>query len=255
MNSKAIARYAYIIAIILCAYLLDAVISTALPIRIAVCTIVAVLTVCQMFDLKTAVFASTAFGVISLLMAFLFPNITSPVFMNPLVSILPRVLIGFTCFGSLMLFGKVLSDTQHGTRRNILVFCLAWLFVSTLAYGIGMLFTRFLFELSVSTPVIVGIALGIGLIAALILLWVILRNRENTRLLQEWLPSAISGGIGVLTNTLFVILFMAIVGKEDIMTKVIGVLLGINFVSEILAGVLLVPLLVSALRRTKRIAS
>ena len=111
MNSKEIARYGIVAALVTVGILIDTLISSfGLPINVAIGTIVIVLVICQSFDLKTAVFASTVFGILSLIRAFVFPNLTSPLFQKPLVSVLPRICIGFTCHLSFLGFKKIFKQ-------------------------------------------------------------------------------------------------------------------------------------------------
>lgn len=113
-DSKTIARYALIVALIIVAYSIDSfLVSRLLPIRIAVATLLTVLTIVQLFDLKTAVFTTTVFGLMSFLYAYIFPNFVSQVFINPLVSVLPRVFIGLVSFSVLKLSNKLTKDTQN----------------------------------------------------------------------------------------------------------------------------------------------
>lgn len=47
----------------------------------------------------TALILGFTFGLISMVSAFIFPSPTAPIFQNPLVSILPRILIGVVAYG------------------------------------------------------------------------------------------------------------------------------------------------------------
>ncbi len=120
MNSRAIAKYALIVALVIAAYYIDALISTGLPIRVAVATVAVTLTLCQLFDFKTAVFTTTVFGLLSFLFSYLHPNFTSPAFMNPVVSVIPRVLMGTLSFLAFSAIKKLTADSAGKFKREIL---------------------------------------------------------------------------------------------------------------------------------------
>lgn len=188
MKSKSIALYGIIIAVIVAAYFADSQLSALflsfLGIRIAVLTLITVLTICQLFDLKTAVFTSTIFGLMSFLFAFILPNITSPVFMNPLVSVFPRVMIGLVSFTVFKQSKKIFAKNTSIFVRNIL-------------------------------------------------------------------PRAIAGGIGVLTNTILVIGMMAVTNNQDILARLIAIIISVNFLVEFLCGIFIVPTVSARLSRIK----
>ncbi len=53
------------------------------------------------------------FGLTSLFRALTMPTLTNFVFLNPLISILPRILIGITAYYSFELFRKILKDEKR----------------------------------------------------------------------------------------------------------------------------------------------
>ena len=63
---------------------------------------------------------TTAFGVISLLYCFILPNYSSPVFMNPLVSVVPRIAICLTTYFSLVLFQRLFRRFERKFVSDIL---------------------------------------------------------------------------------------------------------------------------------------
>lgn len=119
MNSKSkiIARFGIIAALITSGIVIDSLISAFTPVTVAVATLVITLTICQVYDLKTAVFASTVFGILSFIRAYTIPFFLSPVMQNPLVSVLPRICIGFTCYSSLVVFKRIF--TKKDLRINL----------------------------------------------------------------------------------------------------------------------------------------
>lgn len=71
----------------------------------------------------TALILGLTFGLISMVSAFIFPSPTAPIFQNPLVSILPRILIGVVAYGvySLMEFAfkKINSKRQKALNEYL----------------------------------------------------------------------------------------------------------------------------------------
>lgn len=92
-NSRTIAIKAILFALTI----VLTVINSALPIpgvSIAFLMLLPVLIASQVERLSTAAFTGFVLGLSSLVCAFIFPNVMSPLFYNPLVSVLPRILIG-----------------------------------------------------------------------------------------------------------------------------------------------------------------
>ncbi len=121
MKTKQITYAAVSIALIAIGYTLDKLISIASPISTALITLVIVLTLCQISDKWwISMLVTTAFGLISLLYCFILPNLSSPVFMNPLVSVVPRIAIGLTTYFSLTLFQRIFRKCRRSFFSNIL---------------------------------------------------------------------------------------------------------------------------------------
>ncbi len=90
-----------------------------IPIDIAFIPLMAVIIACQVEGGKIGVFTASAFGVASLVAAFTRPTVFSPIFYNPLVSIIPRVIIGFTCYFSYVGMRKLLNKLlERGAKRK-----------------------------------------------------------------------------------------------------------------------------------------
>lgn len=92
-NSRTIAINAILFALTI----VLTVINSALPIpgvSIAFLMLLPVLIASQVERLSTAAFTGFVLGLSSLVCAFIFPNVMSPLFYNPLVSVLPRMIIG-----------------------------------------------------------------------------------------------------------------------------------------------------------------
>lgn len=92
-NSRTIAINAILFALTI----VLTVINSAVPIpgvSIAFLMLLPVLIAAQVEKLSTAAFTGFVLGLSSLVCAFIFPNVMSPLFYNPLVSVLPRIFIG-----------------------------------------------------------------------------------------------------------------------------------------------------------------
>lgn len=118
-KSKTVANLGIIAALITAALIIDTALSAALPIKIAAASITVVLVICQTKDLKTAVFASTTFGILSLLRAVITPSLTSTFFLNPLISVAPRIVVGFTCYFSLKLFKNIFKKPKNNITKAL----------------------------------------------------------------------------------------------------------------------------------------
>ncbi|NLK17952.1 MAG: hypothetical protein GX304_05520 [Clostridiales bacterium] len=111
--SKLIAQYAIIVALVVCSFTIDAFLTTRfLPIRAVIATTAIVLSIVQLFDFKTAVFTTTALGLVSLVFAYIFPNLAAEVMQKPVVSVLPRICIGLVSYSVLALMRKLTEKSS-----------------------------------------------------------------------------------------------------------------------------------------------
>ena len=173
-KSKTIARFGIIAALIVAAISIDMAISAAgLPVNIAAVTLTVVLVVCQINDLKTALFVSTLFGLSSFIGSYIIASPTAWYFQNPLISVFPRIVIGLTTYYSLKLFKKLFKKYKNNVAKTI--------------------------------------------------------------------PYMVSGAVGVLTNTILVLTMMAVFDKDSTFAQIIATVILINFLIEILFGILVVP--------------
>ena len=81
---------------------------TPLGVSMAFVPLIAVILAADVQGFGMGLFAGTAFGVASLCNAFLHPSLLSPIFYNPLVSIVPRMIIPVTAYYSFKLMKKLL---------------------------------------------------------------------------------------------------------------------------------------------------
>lgn len=89
-----------------------------IPIDVAFIPLMAVIIACQVEGGKMGVFTATMFGIASLIAAFTRPNIFSPIFYNPLVSIIPRIIIGFTCYFSYIGMRKLINKIYERKAKR-----------------------------------------------------------------------------------------------------------------------------------------
>ena len=94
---------------------------------IAVLPLIAIFIACQAEGGKVGFFMGFAFGLLSLISAIAIPQLLSPVFYNPMVSIVPRIFIGITTYFSYIGLRKGFrrvfknKDKKVATRINILL--------------------------------------------------------------------------------------------------------------------------------------
>lgn len=123
---KLIARFAIITALLVVAFLIDTAISQfGLPVKIAVVTIIVVMTVSQLFDFKTALFTGTMFGLISFIMNLIVPSVATAAFIDRpyillLIYLAPRILVGMACYGVFRGLKKLLAGRENGFLKDIL---------------------------------------------------------------------------------------------------------------------------------------
>lgn len=103
-NSKAykLTKYAIMTATIFVAMLLDRVISIGLPISTAACVLLVTFSFCYLDNTwLTGILTCTLFGFISFFKEFIFPSSVAafPVYVWPIITILPRVAMGAVAFG------------------------------------------------------------------------------------------------------------------------------------------------------------
>lgn len=163
-------------------------------IQIAVLPLIVIFIGCQTEGFKVGFFLGLGYGLCSLISAFTQgANILAPIFYNPMVSVVPRMLIGVTCYFSYV-------GLKKGFQRCF-------------------------------------------------------KNKES-RAAVRWnivLSSAISSAVGVITNTLLVVGMIyafnagANYGGTVIDANFLSVLIGINFLIEIVIAVILTPPIVLTL--------
>ena len=130
LKSAGVARYAAIVALVAVGIAIDSALTAQFGISAAIATLLVVLPLTQAFSLKESVLACLTFGVLSLLRAYLLPNVTSVAFMKIEVAVLPRLAIAFTAHGSFKLLGALFAKGKPFVQKYL---------ASAISAGIGML--------------------------------------------------------------------------------------------------------------------
>lgn len=149
-KAKVVAQYALMFAVITVAMSLDRLMSLALPVSMAIFVLL-VTNSLAMLDNRwiSAILAGTFFGLASLLKVFIFPNATAQYNLNPLVSVLPRVIMGITLFGTYRLMLLATKKMRSAYGRQTL--CM------TVAVLVGLLTNTVLYLFALNTyQVILG---------------------------------------------------------------------------------------------------
>ncbi len=92
---------------------------TPLGVSMAFVPLIAVILAADVQGFGMGLFAGTAFGVASLCNAFLHPSLLAPIFYNPMVSIVPRMVIPVTAYFSFKLVKKLLKKRSEDTSTYI----------------------------------------------------------------------------------------------------------------------------------------
>lgn len=182
MKSSGVARYAAVVAVVAVGIAIDSMLTAQFGISAAIATLLVVLPLTQAFTIRESVVACLAFGVLSLLRAYLIPNVTSVAFMRVEVAILPRLAIALTAYYSF----KGLSK----------------------AFG-----------------------------------------RAKSTFVKRYVASAISAGVGMLTNTVLVLTAITLGSTGNVMDKVISVFVAGYAAIELTVSVVFVPVVTDRLIR------
>lgn len=190
-------------------------------------------------------FVGLIFGIFSIFQAITNPTPVSFVFLNPLVSVLPRVLIGVLSFYVYDFLRKI------GDRKTKGLLYLLWIgIVSYLSYG--------LYQNILNKDTIWYILMNLGLLVlTLVLAYLTLYKYKNASF-----DLIIASVVGTLTNTLGVLTmiyifygerFVQAIGQDPSMARKIIYGIGItNGIPETIIAIIIVTSVVRALKGTKR---
>ncbi|AFS79360.1 putative membrane protein [Gottschalkia acidurici 9a] len=186
------------------------------------------------------------FGIFSIIRAITAPTVISPVLYNPIVSVLPRVLIGITSYYTYILIKKV------GKKPSIILLSIVW--ISSIIYLINSLVTQ-IGQYSLGNTSIWSIILS----AILVICTVIIGAYSFKKAKEQSLEIIISAMVGTLTNTIGVLgsiyllygkWYVEKLGKD---TEAVGkVILGIglaNGIPEMIIAILIVTSVVVGIRK------
>lgn len=137
-KTKQITRWAVMLAVIFVAMMLDKAISMALPVSMAACVLLATFTFCFLDNSwGSGVLAGAFFGVASLCKEFIFPSLMFEANVNPLISVLPRVLATTIAFAVYQLILLITAKVKKAKVRQVIsidVAVFVGLVVNTLLY-------------------------------------------------------------------------------------------------------------------------
>jgi len=94
-------------------------IQTPIGVQMAFIALLAVILAADVQGFGMGLFAGTSFGVASLISAFIRPSLMSPMFYNPLVSIVPRMIIPITTYFSFKLVKKLLRKRSDDASTYV----------------------------------------------------------------------------------------------------------------------------------------
>lgn len=188
------------------------------------------------------------FGIFSIISAITSPTPVSFVFYNPLVSVLPRILIGIASYYSYALFKKL------GRRLSTGMLALMWL--TTLVYLISVLISE-AGAYTGGTGQLFRLIMAGVLVAAVLVIGYLSYRRINDHSVEV----VVSAAVGTLTNTIGVLGMIYILYARQFVENLGGdvstagsVIMGIgtaNGVPEIIVAMLIVTSVVMALNRKK----
>jgi uncharacterized membrane protein len=189
-------------------------------------------------------FVGLIFGLFSIYQALTTPTPVSFVFLNPLVSILPRILIGIVTYYVYNTLRKM------GKNKTIGLLYLLWIGIITyLSYGI---YINFVNEKSIWLTL-----MNIGLIV----LTLVIAYLTQVKFKDKALDIIISSAVGTLTNTLGVLSMVYLLYAERFVEALGGdvtiarkVIFGIgitNGIPETIIAIIIVTSVVGALRNRR----
>ncbi|NLX62133.1 MAG: ECF transporter S component [Tissierellia bacterium] len=185
------------------------------------------------------------FGILSMFQAMSNPTPVSFVFLNPLVSILPRVLIGIVSFYAY----KLIKDL--GENKSLKILNLLWLgIIVYLVYGIYVN----IIEFNSIWPILMNILL--------IVLSLLVAFYANKKLKNNAIDIIIPTILGTLTNTVGVLSaiyflygqrFVLALGQDVDMAKKVIIGIGItNGIPEVIVAIILATNIVKVLRNRNK---
>ncbi len=158
--TKTIVWYATVAALIFVARMLDHVVTGWLSINAAIITL-SVVYVCVFIKPSwvNAVACGFIFGIMSLVTSIMFPGGFTPYFVNPLVSVLPRMIVGVAVYAIYVSLKKIFGDKSAGLA--IVIACVVGSLVNT-ATVMTMIFLFMRLEKDVTYGYVIGLVLTVN---------------------------------------------------------------------------------------------
>lgn len=255
-RTKNVALIAIMAAVIVVATFIDKAYSFGLVAvggaSLAVCSLVAVVTCALLFNkFWHAAVAGALFGIVSFVLAYIFP---SPIFQNPLASIVPRLFIGIIGFGAYRLAQivakavlKFVSALDMGiTVPVILLAADVSGMIAFIALGGGKGWVFFL--------VLVALVFGLLLSAGLLLAVETARSRGDNGRKLEHFSLCLGALFTVVANTVLVLPMMMLLSDAySTLADIYAVLTVLNFLPELVITVALAPVVLLGVRRGLRL--
>lgn len=251
--SRVIATLAIMAAVIIVANLLDKAYSFGLVAlggqALAVCALISVVTFSLAHNkFYYAIAAGVMFGIVSFILAFIFP---SPLFQNPLASIVPRMFVGMIGYGMYklaQLAGKgilfIVKKFRLGLTLPVLMLTsdVSGMICFLVMGNAGSLFFLYL------VLFVLGALLSIGLLLAV----ETAKAEDSTRKLEHF-SLCVGSLFTVVSNTALVLPMLTLVSYISDTYKSLSAfyatLTVVNFLPELLITVVVAPMVIFGVRR------
>lgn len=259
MNNRTrnVAMLAVMAAVIAAATLIDKLYSFGLVFvggaSLAVCSLVAVVTCALLYNNIIYAAASGAImGVVSLVMAFIFPSL---IFQNPLVSVAPRLFVGIIGFGAYRL-ARIAARGYVSLASRIRLYVAVP--IALLAADITGLVLFLVFGSSEGAVFFLGLCgfvLAFLLIAGFVPACIAAKKGVGERGMEHF-ALGIGAAFTAISNTALVLPMMFLFGDQySTLADVYAALTVINFLPELLVTTLLSPVVVLGVRRGLRLGT
>lgn len=253
--SKTVATLAIMAATVVVATFLDKAYSFGLVAiggaSLAVCALIAVVTFSLAHDkFYYAIASGAAFGLVSWVLAYIFP---SPIFQNPLASLVPRLLIGITGYGAYKLAQIVGRGLMLLAKRLRLGIAIPVVLLSADVSGAVCFLALGNTQGWVYFLCLVAFVLG-ALLAVGLLLAVETAKAEDAERKLEHFALSLGALFTVVANTALVLPMMMLLSDQyATLADVYAVLTLMNFLPELLITTLVAPAVIKGVRRGLRL--
>lgn len=257
-NARTVATLGIMAAVIVVAVLIDNAYSLGLVAlggaKLAVCSLIAVTLVAMLYNkFLYAIAAGAIFGVTSFVLAYIFP---SPIFQNPLASVLPRLFIGVIGFGAYRLAGYAAKALGAAARLTRIPGPLA---IAVAALGAGGVVTYIILLNGVIGSVTYFVLMWLLVLAELFLAGfavacMIVRAGKGGERAAQHFALSLGSFFTVVANTALVLPMMVLVSDSfGSLAEVYATLMLINFLPELLATTILSPFVIMGVRKGLRL--